>query len=172
MKYLQDGSHQQSPLMRLSLGLTLALLLAFWITNLGMYFSRMDLTPASVAAYYNGSETDFRPPRSLGAMLETAHMHLPMMALLLLVLTHLLIFVPLPRPAKASVIVAAFVSAVAEEGGGFLVRFVSPALAPVKVAGFLGLQVLLAFLMAALGLHLARMGGRPQNGGVGAQPSE
>jgi len=99
-------------------------------------------------------------------------MHLPMMALLLLVLTHLLIFVPLPRPAKASVIVAAFVSAVAEEGGGFLVRFVSPALAPVKVAGFLGLQVLLAFLMAALGLHLARMGGRPQNGGVGAQPSE
>ncbi len=170
MKYLQDGSHQQNPLMRLSLGMTLVLLLAFWVTNLAMYFSRMDLTSSSVAAYYNGSEVDFRPPRSLGVMLETAHMHLPMMALLLLVLTHLLIFVPLPRPAKTGFMVAAFVAAVAEEGGGFLVRFVSPALAPVKVVGFLGLQGVLAFLLAALGLHLVRVGKRPQNGGLGVPP--
>lgn len=146
--------------MRLSLGLTLLLLLAFWATNLGMYFTRMDLAPASVAAYYNGSEADFRPPRSLGAMLETAHMHLPMMAMVLLVLTHLLIFVPLPRPAKTGFIVAAFASALAEEGGGFLVRFASPALAPVKVAGFLGLQAVLAILIVALGLHLLRAGKR------------
>lgn len=65
---------------------------------------------------------------------------------------------PLPRPAKTGFILAAFASALAEEGGGFLVRFVSPALAPVKVAGFLGLQAVLAFLMVALGLHLLRAG--------------
>jgi hypothetical protein len=36
------------------------------------------------------------------------------------------------------------------------VRFVSPSLAPVKIAGFLGLQVCLAFLLAALAVSLAR----------------
>ena len=55
MKYLQDGSHSHQPLMRLSLGLTLVLLLAFWATNFAMYFSRMGLDPATVVAYYNGS---------------------------------------------------------------------------------------------------------------------
>ena len=60
MKYLQDGSHSRQPLMRLSLALTLVLLLGFWATNFAMYFSRMGLDAASVAAYYNGSEADFR----------------------------------------------------------------------------------------------------------------
>ncbi len=160
MRYMQDGSYSSSPLMRLTLGLTLVLLLGFWISNLGIYFSRMDLTPASVVAYYNGSEMDFRPARSLGSMIETAHVHLPMMAMVLLVLTHLLIFVPLPRPAKVGFILAAFATAVLEEGGGWLVRFVSPALAPVKIVGFLGLQGILAFLMVALGVNLARNGNR------------
>src|SRR5256885_13440234 len=63
---------------------------------------------------------------------ETAHMHLPMMGLVLLFLTHLLIFVPVSRTAKLAVIVGTFVSALLEEGGGFAVRFVSPRLAWLK----------------------------------------
>jgi hypothetical protein len=160
MRYLQDGSHNNQPLMRLSLGLTLVLLLAFWATNFAMYFSRMGLEPASVVAYYNGSEADFTPPRSAGSMLETTHMHLPMMGLVLLLLTHLLIFVPLRGGWKKAVIVGVFAFAALSEGGGWLVRFVSPSLAVVKVAGFLGLQASLAFLLAALAVSLARP--RPQ----------
>jgi hypothetical protein len=156
MKYMQEGGFQNNPLMRLTLGLTLALLLAFWATNVGMYFSRMDLRPSSVVAYYNGSEEDFRPPRSGASMLETTHMHLPMMALVLLLLTHLVIFVPLGRAAKVAFIVSTFVCAALEEGAGWLVRFVSPAFAPLKVVGFLGLQAALAFLMMALGVFLVR----------------
>src|SRR6185295_14673251 len=67
MRYMQDGGFQGNGLMRLTLGLTLGLLLAFWVTNFGMYFSRMSLRPSSVAAYYNGSEQDFRPPRSVAS---------------------------------------------------------------------------------------------------------
>jgi hypothetical protein len=156
MKYLQDGSHSHQPLMRLSLGLTLVLLLAFWATNFAMYFSRMGLDPAAVVAYYNGSEADFTPPRSAASMLETTHMHLPMMGLVLLLLTHLLIFVPLRGGWKKWVIVAVFAFAVLSEGGGWLVRFVSPSLAVVKIAGFLGLQASLAFLLAALAVSLVR----------------
>ena len=156
MKFMAEGGFQSNPLMRLTLGLTLGLLLAFWMTNVGMYFSRMDLTPASVVSYYNGSEEDFRPPRSTASMMETTHMHLPMMAMVLLVLTHLLIFVPMSRNAKVAFIVGTFVSALLEEGAGWLVRFVSPAFAPLKVAGFLGLQALMAWLIAMLGLFLYR----------------
>jgi len=154
VKYMQEGGFQNNPLMRLTLGLTLALLFAFWITNFAMYFSRMSLAPSSVVSYYNGSEEDFRPPRSSQSMLETTHAHLPMMGLVLLFLTHLVLFVPIPRGARFALVVTAFVSAALDEGSGWLVRFVSPAFAPLKVAGFLGLQVAIAALLIALAVFL------------------
>jgi hypothetical protein len=153
---MEKGGFQNQPLMRLTLALTLGLLLAFWLTNFGVYFSRMSLRPESVVAYYNGSAEDFRPPRSLESMLETTHMHLPMMGLVLLFLTHLAIFVPLPPPAKTALIVTTFVSAVLEEGGGWLVRYVSPGLAPLKVIGFVGLQSAILFLLGTLSVFLFR----------------
>lgn len=176
MKYMQQGGFQNNPLMRLTLGLTLVLLVGFWATNIAMYFSRMSLDPGSVVTYYNGSEEDFRPPRSAGSMIETTHLHLPMMAVVLLLLTHLLIFLPLSRGAKAGLILAAFASAVLEEGGGWLVRFASPAFAPLKVIGFLGLQSAIAFLLTALGIFLwgasRREGADPANGHPGPPPGD
>jgi hypothetical protein len=153
---MAEGGFQNHPLMRLTLGLTLALLLAFWASNLGMYFSRMDLHPSSVVSYYNGNEEEFQPPRSTASMMETTHMHLPMMAMVLLVLTHLVIFVPMPRGVKVAFIVATFTSAVFEESAGWLVRFVSPAFAPLKIVGFVGLQALMAWLIGVLALFLFR----------------
>jgi hypothetical protein len=109
-------------------------------------------------AYYNGSEADFTPARSAASMLETTHMHLPMMALVLLLLTHLLIFVPLRGPWKRALIVGAFLFALLSEGSGWLIRFVSPSLATLKVIGFLGLQALLAVLLVGLAVSLWRPG--------------
>jgi hypothetical protein len=163
MKYMQDGGFQNNPLMRLTLGLTLALLLGFWCTNVAMYFSRMSLSPSSVVAYYNGSEEDFRPPRSAASMLETTHTHLPMMGIVLLFLTHLAIFVPAAPAAKKAFIFGAFGSAVLEEGAGWLVRFVSPAFAPLKIVGFLGLQAAILGLVVALGVFVAT-GSRARTG--------
>jgi len=154
MRYMQEGGFQNNPLMRLTLFLTLALLVGFWATNVGMYFSRMNLRPTSVVAYYNGSEDDFRAPRSTASMLETTHMHLPTMGLLLLFLTHLVIFVPMPRGAKVGVIATAFASAILEEGSGRLVRFVSPSFALLKVIGFVGLQAAILILIASLAWFL------------------
>jgi hypothetical protein len=154
MKYMQEGGFQSHPLMRATIGLTLMLLLGFWITNFAMYFSRMGLTPRSVVAYYNGSEEDFRPARSAASMLETTHAHLPMMGMVLLFLTHLAIFAPIPRGVKAGFIATAFASAALDEGAGWLVRFVSPSYAPLKIAGFVGLQAAIAFLLLLLALLL------------------
>ncbi len=176
MKYMQEGGFQNNPLMRLTLGLTLALLLGFWATNLAMYFSRMNLKPSSVVTYYNGSEEDFRAPRSAGSMLETTHMHLPMMGVVLLLLTHLAIFVPLSRGARVGLILTAFGSAVFEEAGGWLVRFVSPDFAPLKVIGFVGLQSAIALLIFALGVFLFGASRRPAaaraNGGAPVDAAE
>lgn len=164
MKYMQNGGFQNNPLMRLTLGLTLALLLGLWVTNFAMYFNRMGLSSRSVVDYYNGSEEDFRPPRSAASMLETTHMHLPMMGMVLLFLTHLLIFVPVGRSVKAGLILTAFAGAMLQEGGGWLVRFVHPGLAPAKIAGFVLLQLTLAIMLFLLCVFLFRaaMLGRPQ----------
>jgi hypothetical protein len=51
-------------------------------------------------------------------------------------------------------IVGAFVSAALEEGAGWLVRFVHPGFAVVKLAAFVSLQGILAFLLVALALFL------------------
>ena len=161
MRYMQEGGFQNNPLMRLTLAFTLALLALFWSTNIAIYFSRMTLEPATVVSYYNGSEADFRPPRSAASMLEVSHMHLPMMGMVLLFLTHLVIFVPLARAARVAFIVTTFVSAFLEEGAGWLVRFVSPSFAILKVVGFVGLQTAILCLIVALGAFLISAARRP-----------
>jgi hypothetical protein len=156
MKYLQEGGFQKNPLMRLTLGFSLGLLLVFGVSGWAMYFQRMDLRPSSVVDYYNGNEAEFRNPQSASSMTETLHIHMAMMSVVLLLLTHLAIFVPLPQRTKIWLITATFVSALAEEGGGWLVRFVSPSFAPVKILGLLGLQGTTAILMGLLASFLLR----------------
>ena len=165
MKYLSSGGYQSHPLMRLTLGLALVLLAAFWVSNLALYFLHMGLDPASVAAYYRGDEASFVPPRSAEGLLEVTHMHLPMFALVLLLLTHLLIFSPLRLGTKVTFIVAAFASALAFEAAGWLTRFWAPGWAWLKVVSFVVLQGVLAWLIGGLAWNLARGGGAAANGG-------
>ena len=156
MKYMQNGGFQNHPIMRLTLGFTLLLLLGFWIGNFALYFAQMNLTPQSVIDFYRGSEAEYRLPRTYQTMLEVTHAHLPMMAVVLLLLTHLLIFAPLPGRGKTAVIITAFSSALGFEAAGWLVRFVHPIFAWLKIVGFLTLQAVLAFLLGALALFLLK----------------
>jgi len=164
MKYMQHGGMQNQPLMRLTLYFTLLFLFGFWVTNFAMYFAKMSLTPQSVVDYYHGAEAEFRMPRTYQAMLEVTHAHLPMMALVMLVLTHLLIFTSFQHRTKVAFIAVAFLSAFLHEAAGWLVRFVHPMLAWVKVMAFVVMQGMLAFLMAALLIFLVR-GQRGQGNG-------
>ena len=154
MKYMERGGFQTQELMRWTLGLTCLLLSGFWVTNFALFFSRLGFTAASIAAYYRGSEAEFRPPRTAGAMLEVTHGHLPVMAIVLLLLTHLMIFAPWSRRAKITMIAVAFFSALFEEGSGWLVRFVDPRFAWLKLASFWTLQGTLAFLLVGLVMFL------------------
>src|SRR5262245_15920757 len=160
MKYLESGGFQNQPLMRLTLGLALLLLAGFWVPNLALYCSPMSLNPASVAAYYRGDEVNFQPPRSAESMLEVTHMHLPMFALVLLLLTHLLLFAPFRIGIKVGIVVTAFLSALMSEAAGWMTRFWGSGFASLKVASFLVFQVTLAWLIGALTWFLATAAAR------------
>jgi hypothetical protein len=131
-----------------------------------MYFAKMSLTPQSVVEYYLGSEAEFRLPRTYQSMLEVTHAHLPIMALVMLLLTHLLIFSPLQNRTKVAFISIAFLSTFAHEGAGWLVRFAHPLFSWLKVATFIIMQSTLAFLMGALALFLVRGQREANNRGV------
>jgi hypothetical protein len=154
MKYMEKGGFQTNPLMRLTLLWAVVFLAGLWATNFLFYFSKMGLTPRSVVNYYNGSEALFTQPRSFETMLEVTHFHLPMMAIVLLILTHLLIFAPWPHGLKVWFISLTFGSALVEEGSGWLVRFVHPGFAILKIMSFILFQGFMGFLLLALALFL------------------
>lgn len=161
MKYLQTGGFQGHPLMRLTLLWTLVFVSGLWATNAFLYFSRMGLTPSSVERYYLGAEEEYSQPRSRESMLETTHAHLPMMAMVLLLLTHLMIFSPYSDRFKKIFIGASFLSALLGEASGWLVRFIDPAFAWLKILSFLSLQGCLGFLILGLGSFLLAGGASP-----------
>lgn len=147
MRFVITGEWDRNRLLQTIVALYSVYVIGLWVTNALLYFSKMSLYPSSVVEYYLGAEQRFLQPRSYQGMLEVSHFHLFAMGMLLLVLTHLVLFVPLRNGVKAWLIVVPFLAALVDEGGGWLVRFVSPDFAIVKVAGFLLLQGSLAALV-------------------------
>jgi len=172
MKYMEQGGFQNNPLTRLTLWGTFVFLTGLWASNFGMYFSRMSLAPASVVAYYRGSDETFQPARTFGSMVEASHGHFAMMALVLLVLTHLYVFVPGPRRVKAVFVVGTFGSTVLSEASGWLVRFVHPAFAILTPAAFLASQAFLGLMLGLLAVFLVGASRRRAPRGVPAPDDE
>lgn len=160
---MQTGGFQGQPLMRLTLLWTLLFAAGLWCTNAFMYFSRMGLTPRSVQAYYLGSEEEYSAPRSKESMLEVTHAHLPIMGVVVLMLTHLMIFAPYSDRFKVAFISASFASAFTGEAAGWLTRFVSPQFAWLKIASFLAFQACLGFLIVGLALFLLKAAARSRH---------
>jgi hypothetical protein len=153
---METGGFQNKPLMRMTLAWTLVFAAGLWATNAAMYFQRMSLNPKSVEAYYLGSAEEYSQPRSAASLLEVSHAHLATMGVMILLLTHLALFAPWTDRAKKWVIGLGFGSSFVGEGSGWLVRFVSPSFAILKVACFVTFQAVLALLIAVLAAFLYR----------------
>ncbi len=147
MRFVITGEWTRNHLLQTIVALYATYVVGLWLTNGLLYFSKMGLTAASVVDYYLGSEDLFLSPRSYEGLLEVSHFHLFAMGMLLLVLTHLMLFIPVRSNIKIWLIVVPFVSALVEEGSGWLVRFASPHFAYLKIAGFLMLEMSLAVLV-------------------------
>jgi hypothetical protein len=162
---MQNGGFQGHPLMRLTLLWTLLFMGGLWCTNAFMFLSRMKPTPAGVEAYYLGSAEDFSNPRSAASMLETSHAHFPIMGVVVLMLTHLMIFAPYSDRVKRWFISLSFVSAFGGEAAGWGVRFLQPPalFAWLKLGFFVLFQGCLGFLIVGLAAFLLasrKRGGR------------
>ena len=149
MRFVITGEWSRNRLLQTIVVLYSLYVALLWVSNALLYFHKMSLDPASVVLYYLGDEETFRSPRTYQGLLEISHFHLFAMGMLLLVLTHLMLFVPLANRVKAWLIVLPFAAALLDEGSGWLVRFVHPGFAVAKVAGFLLLQGSLAALVGA-----------------------
>jgi hypothetical protein len=147
MRFVVTGEWNRNRLLQTIVVLYALYVVLLWVTNTLLYFDKMSLAPASVVDYYLGNEAEYRSPRSYEGLLEVSHFHLFAMGMLLLVLTHLALFIPVKPGWKAWLIGVPFLSGLLSEGGGWLVRFVSPHFALVKVLGFLTLQGSLALLV-------------------------
>ena len=120
--------------------------LLLWLTNLLLYL-QIGFSYDSVVEYYRGSEASFRPPKSYLGMLEEAHFHFFSMAVILVTLNHLILFTTLGNLWKLVLIVSSFLSALGDIAGGWMIRYVSPYFAYLKITSVIVLQVSLALLM-------------------------
>lgn len=150
MRYFVTGEQQRKALLNALVLMFLGYIVLLWLSNGLMYFHRMGLTPESVIAYYLGSEEQFTQPRSYEGMLEVSHFHLFSMGMLVLTLTHLMLMTEFSVRLKIWISSFTYLSAVGDEAGGWLVRFVHPQFAYFKIAAFLILETSLAVLLVAV----------------------
>ena len=152
MRFVITGEWRRNSLLRLIIALFLLYTAGLWVTNALLYFNKMSLTPTSVVEYYRGSEERFTRPRTYQGLLEISHFHLFAMGILILTLTHLVLFVPLSVRTKFWLLLVSFGTAIANEAGGWLVRYGHPAFAYWKIAFFLAFQISLAVLIIAVSI--------------------
>jgi hypothetical protein len=140
MRFVVTGEWNRNRLLQVIVLLYALYVALLIVTNGLLYFEKMSLAPSSVISYYLGNEAEFSSPRTYQGLLEISHFHLFAMGMLLMVMTHLMLFIPVSGTAKVWLIVVPFLAGVVSEGSGWLVRFVSPDFAILKVVGFLLLQ--------------------------------
>jgi hypothetical protein len=156
MRYFVTGEQHRKSLLNALVLMFLGYIALLWISNGMMYFHHMDLTAKSVVVYYLGSEEQFTQPRSYQGMLEVLHFHLFSMGMLVVTLTHLMLMTNFSMPLKIWLSGLTYVSALADEAGGWLVRFVHPLFAYFKIASFVLLEFSLAALVCVVAFSLIR----------------
>jgi len=170
MRFVVTGEWTRNRLLKAIVACFLAYTAILWVTNIGLYFSKMSLYPSSVVDYFRGNEERFLEPRSLIGLLEQLHFHSFAMGILLLTLTHLLLFVPVSMRVKAFGICGAFASGILGELSGWAVRYLSPGFAYLKIASFVALQGVVLWLMVVVARALWRESPSAYAGGDGTPP--
>ncbi len=156
MRYFVTGEQYRKSLLNTLVLMFLGYVALLWLSNGLLYFHHMDLTPKSVIAYYLGSEQDFTQPKSYQGMLEVSHFHLFAMGMLVVTLTHLMLMTNFSYRLKIWLSTLIYLSAIADEAAGWLVRFAHPLFAYFKIASFLLLEFSLAALVIIITFTLIR----------------
>lgn len=141
MRFLKSGDFNNNRLLQIILVFTLVYILLLWATNVLLYSERIGFTYNSIANYYLGSEDEFKNPVSYIGLLEASHWHLFVFAMALLLVNHLVAFSNFSQTLKLILIFSSFLSGLADISAGWLIRFVSPSFAYLKLCSFLVFQI-------------------------------
>ena len=150
MRFVVTGEWSKNRFLKTIVWCFLIYTAVLWLSNAGLYFAKMSLDPASVVEYYRGDPERYLQPRSYVGLLETLHFHSFAMGILLMTLTHLMLFVPLSNATKAWGIATAFTAGLAGELSGWAVRYMHPGFAVAKVFFFLLLEGTLLYMMVVV----------------------
>lgn len=167
MRFTVTGEQRKTAVLRTVIYLFLAYIFVHGFSNGAMYFNDMGRSYNAVVHDYLGNPAEFRQPRSDEGMLEVAHLHLFAMGILVLTLIPFMRFASLSDRAKQWGIWTPFLFAIGNEGAGWLVRFVAPEFAWLKIATVLGLEL---SLLWGMGVTLWSMITQ-RRGGSRVQPS-
>lgn len=160
MRFVVTGEWDRNTMLRIILLFFLVFVALFWVSNWAVMITKMGLTPASIAEYYRGDPVaEFgQPARPWASLAEQSHFHLFAMGMLVMTLTHLLLFLPVSTKIKGTLVVLTFLSALVSEGSTWLVRGVHEHFAWLKLIAFVALQASLLGLVVALIVGIARPG--------------
>ena len=160
MKFLVNGDFNNNRLLQIILLFVLIYTGFLWFTNILLYVEKIGFTYTSVVDFYLGSDEEFRNPISYRGLLEVTHFHLFVFAIVLLLVSHLTVFSGINQRLKLPLITISFISGFLDIASGWLIRFVSPEFAYLKVLGFIVFQMSFAILLIssffALGIYNKR----------------
>lgn len=153
MRFFISSDIRKNDLLKLIVLFTVIFFVFLWVTNLLLYL-KVGISYESVVEYYRGSEATFRPPKSYLGLLEEAHFHFFSIAIILVTLNHLILFTNIKSVSKLLLIVVSYVSAFLDIISGWLIRFVRPEFAYLKISSFLVFQISLLILLIIVTFYL------------------
>ena len=124
--------------------------LLHWMTGILMFREKIGFSLADVTRYYLGDPEMFINPRSFQGLLEVTHFHLFAMGLFFVIFTHLLMFSGLRASIQRTLTWLLAVAIIGDLAAGYLVRFVAPGFAWIKLGAFWMLQGVSLALFCAL----------------------
>lgn len=155
--------------------LTFAVYLAVQAVSAAALFAlKLGGNAQGVRAFYVGSEERFIAAKSLAGILEVAVPHVIAMPLVLFAAVHVVGFArALPRRTFAVLVAISFGSALVGILSGFVIRWIAPALAWLKIAAFVGLEAaLVAWAVLLVALFVPLRSGAPAQSAAGRAQEE
>lgn len=147
MRFIVTGDFNNNRLLQIILLFVLLYISFLWFTNILLYIEKIGFTYTSVVDYYLGSDDEFKNPVSYRGLLEGTHSHLFTFAMALLLVSHLTVFSSINQRLKLLLILVSFISGFLDIATGWLIRFVSPGFAYLKVSSFIVFQASFLLLL-------------------------
>ena len=105
-------------------------------TLVALSIGRMGFSPAAIATYYRGGESEMSFPKSFWQLMEVSHSHLFTVPVVVLILSHLLFGTPFSARVRIWLTTVTFAGAFLDAFGPWAVRYVAAGFAYVLVLGW------------------------------------